>query len=114
MRHFFIILFCIILSYSCQTSSSKNQPIPIDKMKLVVLQLMKADELYTRKSIADSSWKNSKKNVQMYQQIFEINKVERAQFYKQMEWLASHPVEFKELMDSVEQLSKREKKPGMP
>ena len=46
-----------------------------------------------------------------YQQIFDLNKVDRAQFYKQIEYLEGNPVEFKVLMDSVNELSKREKKP---
>ena len=65
--------------------------------------------VYLRKNLKDSTWKGTKKNVQFYKQIFELNKVDRNQFYKQMVNLESHPVEFKALMDSVEELSKREK-----
>jgi hypothetical protein len=114
MRQFFILLICTLSLFACRTNSVKDQPIPFDKMKVVVLQLMKADELYSRKSITDSSWKNSKKNVQMYQQIFDVNKIDRTQFYKQIGLLETHPIEFKELIDSVEQLSKREKNTRIP
>jgi hypothetical protein len=83
--------------------------IPMDKMKVVLLQLMQADEYYTRMSTIDTSWKIHKKNVQFYKQIFELNKVDRVDFYNTIGYLQKHPVDFKELMDSTNALSKREK-----
>ena len=109
MRNCFTILIFSLLIVACHSETTNEQSIPMEKMKVVTWQLMKADELFTRKSVTDSSWRNSKKNVEFYQQIFELNKVDRVQFYKQIIQLESHPVEFKTLMDSVEQLSKREK-----
>jgi hypothetical protein len=83
----------------------------MDKMKVVIWQLMKADEFFIRKAFADSTWKNSRKNVEFYQQIFNLNKIDRVQFYKQINYLETHPADFKILMDSVNELTKREKKP---
>lgn len=111
MRIYISFLMCSILLVACGDKSSKGTPIPIDKMKVVVLQLMKADEHFSRVSAVDSTWALQKKNVQFYQQIFDLNKVDRAQFYLQIEYLEKHPVEFKVLMDSVNELSKREKIP---
>jgi hypothetical protein len=109
MRRFLMISFISLLHFSCSNEKQYENEIPIDKMKVVIWQLMKADELYTRKSVADSTWKVNKKNVEFYHQIFELNKVDRVQFYKQMDEMKAHPAEFKELMDSVNELSKREK-----
>jgi hypothetical protein len=71
---------------------------------------MQADEYYTRVSLVDSTWKIDKKNVEFYQQIFDLNKVDRVEFYNTIDYLQKHPIEFKELIDSVNELSKREKK----
>jgi hypothetical protein len=109
MRLMISLFIFFALLVACKNETKTEQQIPFDKMQLVVWQLLKADELYLKRNIADSSWKESKKNVQFYKQIFELNKVDRNQFYKQMENLESHPVELKVLMDSVEALSKREK-----
>ena len=79
-------------------------------MKVIVWQLMQADEYYSRASLLDTTWKLSKKNVQMYQQIFNLNKVDRIEFYNTINYLERHPVEFKQLMDSVNEVSKREKR----
>ena len=101
----------VLFSIACGRSSQPKGGIPIDKMKVVVLQLMKADEHFSRVSAVDSTWRIQKKNLVFYQQIFDLNKVDRAQFYKQIEYLEGNPVEFKILMDSVNELSKREKIP---
>jgi hypothetical protein len=71
---------------------------------------MQADEYYTRVAVVDSSWIADKKNIEFYQQIFDLNKVDRVEFYNTIDYLQRHPIEFKELMDSVNELSKREKK----
>ncbi len=111
MRNYVSGLFLILFSIACGRSSQQSGGIPIDKMKVVVLQLMKADEHYSRVSAIDSTWRMQKKNLIFYQQIFDFNKVDRAQFYKQIEYLEKNPIEFKVLMDSVNELSKREKIP---
>ena len=46
----------------------------------------------------------------MYQQIFNLNKVDRIEFYNTINYLERHPIEFKQLMDSVSEVSKREKR----
>jgi hypothetical protein len=111
MRIFISCLLLTVLLISCGEKSKEGNSIPIDKMKVVVFQLMKADEHFSRVSAADTTWSIQHKNVAYYQKIFDFNKVDRVQFYKQMEYLEMHPIEFKIMMDSVNELSKREKIP---
>lgn len=101
----------ILLFITVVACGEKQQAgtIPINKMKVVVWQLMQVDEHYIRASTRDSTYKQTHKNIQFYQQIFDLNKVDRVQFYKQIDYLEKHPIEFKVLMDSVNELSKREK-----
>ena len=101
-------LFCLLIS-SCSPSKKQSAKIEFNTMKLVVWQLMKADEFYIRSSVADPTVIPSKKNVEYYQQIFDLYKIDRVQFYKDIDFYESHPIEFKTLMDSVNELSKREK-----
>ena len=103
-----IILSFILLG--CQTKAANEKSVDMKTMQTVVWQLMQADEYYTRISVVDSAWKADKKNVEFYQQIFDLNKVDRVEFYNTIDYLQRHPIEFKELMDSVIELSKREKK----
>ena len=87
----------------------KSNDIPKEKMQAVVLQLMKADEHIARMSAQDTTWKKSSKSAELYQKIFDLNNVDRVQFYKQMEFIIAHPIELKALLDEVNELSKREK-----
>ena len=50
-----------------------------------------------------------RKNIQFYKQIFEMNKVNREDFFATLTYLQKRPIEFKVLMDSAYELSKREK-----
>jgi hypothetical protein len=108
MKYLKTMVLVSLLFAFCRGKEHENK-IPIDKMKVVVWQLMQADELYGRQVVLDSSWKAQRKNVQFYQQIFDFNKVDRKHFYDQIDYLEAHPTEFKVLMDSVDALSKREK-----
>jgi len=107
MRNALLIFLLAVLS--CKSTNTKDNLIDINKMKVIVWQLMQVDEYYTRASLLDSNWKLGKKNVQMYQQIFDLNKVDRVAFYKTIGYLERHPIEFKKLMDSANEVSKREK-----
>lgn len=103
-----ILLFILIMS-SCNVATQQSAQMDINKMKIVVWQLMQVDEYYAKVSLLDSTWKLNRKNVEMYQQVFDLNKIERSTFYNTMNYLERHPVEFKRLMDSVNEVSKREK-----
>jgi hypothetical protein len=109
MKNWIKISGVLFIFMGCAQQESKENIIPVDKMKVVIWQLMKADEVYTRASGKDSTFKIQHKNVQYYQQIFDLNKVDRVQFYKQMDYYSKHPVDFKMVMDSVNEVSKREK-----
>jgi len=104
-----VIILTFIL-WGCQNKAVKDKRVDMKTMQTVVWQLMQADEYYTRVSVIDSTWRIDKKNVEFYQQIFDLNRVNRVEFYNTIDYLQKHPIEFKELIDSVNELSKREKK----
>ncbi len=107
MKYYLTILLFSLLS--CTSNVTNKEQLSTDKMKAVIWQLMQADEYYTRASLLDSTMKINRKNIQMYQQIFDLNKVSSQQFYNTIDYLEKHPIQFKEVMDSVTALSKREK-----
>ena len=109
MRKLMLFTGLSLVVFACNDKKTPQNLLPLKTMQTVVWQLMKADEVYTRVSPLDSTWRKERKNVQFYQQIFDYNKVDRVQFYKTLEYLERHPIEFKELLDSVNELSKREK-----
>jgi hypothetical protein len=106
MKKIFIIS---IFLFACKSEDRPKNLIEDKKMITILLQLTQADEYYTRMSTIDSTWKINRKNVQFYQQIFDFNKVSRADFYATMEYYEMHPKEFRVVLDSTYQLSRREK-----
>lgn len=111
MKQYFNISLTIIFVFliGCKQKNTSTSKIEINKMKVVLLQMMQADEYYTRMSTIDTTWKVNKKNVDFYKQILALNKVSQKDFFETLSYLEKHPVEFKEVMDSAYELSKREK-----
>ena len=105
-----IILLSLLFLSACASKQSKKEVLlPIQTMQQTVWQLMQVDEYLLRKIQTDTTIQPSVQKAQYYQRVFNLNKVDRVQFYATMEYLDKHPREMKELMDSVEALSKREK-----
>jgi hypothetical protein len=105
-----VISLAMVLLMACSTNKTETQEIlPIKTMQQTVWQLMQVDEFLSRQLQTDTTLKPSIEKAQYYQRVFDLNKVDRVQFYATMDYLDKHPVDLKELMDSVEALSKREK-----
>ncbi len=105
-----IIILGVVLIAACSSEKSNNgKLLSIETMQITVWQLMQVDELLSRQLQADTTLNPNLEKAKYYQRVFNLNKVDRVQFYKTMDYLDKHPVEMKVLMDSVEALSKREK-----
>jgi hypothetical protein len=105
-----VISIAFLLLGACSSEKAEKAAIlPIKTMQQTVWQLMQVDEYLSRQILTDSTIKPSLEKAQYYQRVFNLNKIDRVQFYSTMAYLDKHPVEMKALMDSVEALSKREK-----
>jgi len=105
-----VIGIAFLLIGACTSNKAEKETIlPIKTMQQTVWQLMQVDEYLSRQIQTDTTIKPSLEKAQYYQRVFNLNKIDRVQFYATMAYLDKHPVDMKELMDSVEALSKREK-----
>ena len=105
-----VISIAFLLLGACSSKKAEKEAIlPIKTMQQTVWQLMKVDEYLSRQIQTDTTIQPSLLKAQHYQQVFNLNKVDRLQFYATMEYLSKRPLEMKLLLDSVEALSKREK-----
>jgi hypothetical protein len=105
-----VISIAFLLLGACSSKKAEKEAIlPIKTMQQTVWQLMQVDEYLSRQIQTDTTIKPSLEKAQYYQRVFDLNKIDRVQFYTTMAYLDKHPVNMKELMDSVETLSKREK-----
>lgn len=105
-----LILLAVLFLTACASNKQpKETLLPIATMQQTVWQLMQVDEYLSRQTQADTTIQPNLEKAKYYQRVFNLNKVDRVQFYATMDYLDKHPVELKILMDSVEELSKREK-----
>ena len=105
-----VISIAFLLLGACASKKAEKEAIlPIKTMQQTVWQLMQVDEYLSRQIQTDTTIKPSLEKAQYYQRVFDLNKIDRVQFYTTMAYLDKHPVDMKELLDSVEALSRREK-----
>jgi hypothetical protein len=89
--------------------NSNEQLLDINEMKVIVWDMLKADELYTVQQAKDSTLRIQKKNLEYYEKIFAYHKISRFTFYKSFTYYEAHPLEMKELLDSIDQYATRER-----
>jgi len=109
MRYFMMIIFSVLIMVACKTKNTNNTLLPINSMKLVLWDILKAGEWYTQTSIRDTLNKRLNENFQIYEQVFQIHHVSKKQFYDSYIFFETHPDQFKTLIDSVIAVGDRDK-----
>jgi len=103
------ILFSVCIIVGMAACKSKEQPLPINDMKVIMWDLMKADEWFTVRSSKDSTLLKKNEHIRLYEQVFLIHGVTRTKFYTSYAHYEAHPGEMKTLLDSVNLYSERER-----
>lgn len=104
----FIILSCLA-SMACNRAGGDQKRIGAEKMKVVMWDLVKAGEWHTFIIIKDSTLKQKKEDIRLFEQVFAVHGITKDQFYSSYKYYEAHPVEFKTLLDSVDAYAIREK-----
>ena len=94
---FFVLCF---LALAC-TSTPKNV-LPVNTMKVVMFDMLKADDWYARIIVGDTLMKKVKEDIPLYEQVFAVHKLTKKEFFDSYHYYESHPVAYKELVDSLE------------
>jgi hypothetical protein len=100
-----VVLFCLA-AISCR--STNKDFIVADSMKVVIWDMLKADEIYNRLVQKDSTFRNSKENIRYYEEVYALHHITKKQFDLTYKYYETHPVEFKILLDSVDAYAARE------
>lgn len=106
-----MICACILLLFiqtSCR-NETKTVIIPVDSMKLIMWDMMKADEWFNRKLIQDTNAIRNKEDVKMYEMVFKVHGVTRERYFASYRYYEGRPVSFKRLLDSLDALANRER-----
>lgn len=102
------IVFLFLMQMSCR-NETKTAIIPVDSMKLIMWDMMKADEWFNRKIIQDTNAIRNKEDVKLYEMVFKIHGVSRERYFASYRYYEGRPVSFKRLLDSLDALSNRER-----
>ncbi len=109
MRKIAWMMFIVCLATTGCRHNADDKPLPIPTMKLVMWDMMKADEWYLSIISKDSTGKKRKDNIRLYEQVFSIHGITRTHFYNSYKYYEAHPVQMKILIDSIDQFSVRER-----
>ena len=102
------LLFVFVLLVSCNNETPKNV-LPVDAMKVVMFDMLKADEWYARKLVGDTLMLKVKEDIPLYEQVFAVHEITKKQFYDSYHYYEAHPVAYKELVDSLESYANKQK-----
>lgn len=109
MKYGIMILLLAGAVFTGCNSSGKTKILGIDTMRVVMWDMLRADELYNRILIKDSAAATRKENIRLYKEVFLVHKITKGQFDSSYKYYASHPVEYKILIDSLDALATRER-----
>lgn len=108
MRRFFILLTASFLLFSCSRRKT-IKPLPVNQMKTIMWDLIKAGEWYSFILAKDSTAGKKKTDARLFAQVFAVHGVTSDEYYQSYRYYEAHPVEFRVLIDSVDAFSNREK-----
>jgi hypothetical protein len=115
---YFLLILLAIGMLSCKGKNTKMKVLTFDTMKVVILDLMNAEQWNNFIIIKDTTLRNSKNNLKLYQQVFLVHHVNKDQFYYSYQYYEQHPDRMKILLDSLTTFAERQKskmkKPPVP
>ena len=103
-----ICIFSIFLLLACNNGMPKNV-LPLNTMKVVMFDMLKADDWYARILVGDTLMQRVKEDIPLYEQVFAVHKLTKKQFFDSYHYYESHPVAYKELVDSLESYANNQK-----
>lgn len=99
-----MVLVCVLMVtvMSCRSGTPKEELLVPDSMKVIMWDMMRADEIYLRILAKDTTADDRKENIRLYEQVFALHKITKKQFDSSYRYYASHPNLFKRLLDSLD------------
>lgn len=104
-------LFLILLGVAgCwKQGPGKRGVLSINEMKLVLWDVMQADEFAVTYIPKDSTLNLERETNRLYQKVFLLHKTDSAQFFKSFDYYRNHPDHYRVLIDSLQAYSNRER-----
>lgn len=108
-RRYLLIVCMATLLFACKTKQDNKQILPINSMKLVLWDMLKADEWYNQTTIRDTLHLRVNEKFLYYEEVYKVHHINKDQFYNSYKYYETHPDKFKILIDSVVAYGDRDK-----
>ena len=96
---YFAICFLVL---ACSKGARPKSVLPQEKMKVVMWDMMRADQFLTDYVFSrDSSIDRYMESSKWYGQILSLHHISQDEFKKSFTWYSEHPAQMKILMDSI-------------
>ena len=103
-----MVFICAILS--CKgIADARKEVLPLDTMKVVIWDLLNADEWNNIQIGKDTSIRKTKNNLRLYQKALLIHHISKDQFYYSYSYYEDHPDQMKTLMDTLSAFGQKQK-----
>jgi hypothetical protein len=103
-----LLCYCLWVIIGC-SNDTNDRIIPRDSMQMIMWDMMKADEVFIRKLVADTNAARNKEDVKLYETVFRIHKISKDRFFESYRYYEAHPILMKEIVDSIDSKSNRER-----
>jgi len=100
MRGYWACITMFLLLTSCTGDELPKDVMPVNQMKLVMFDVISAQEMAQVIQHKDSN-AVKQKTFELYQQVFDIYKINREDFFKSFTYYEAHPDQLKILTDSL-------------
>ena len=94
---------------SCKSKHTTGDILPIDSMKLVMWDMMRADELAINQGVKDTGRNRKVYNIELYREVLSIHHLTKEQFYQSYHFYLSRPDLNKILIDSLNNYAERKR-----
>ena len=108
MHKYFLFCFITLFAACASEDDIPANIIPLDKMKFISWDMLRASE-YAKDQFAKDSATKTKKTLTLYQQVFKIYAITKDQFYESTRYYQSHPDKNKILLDSIAEYAARKR-----
>jgi hypothetical protein len=102
MIRYFLVIFCVIAA-GCGGDSVPTGVMKPDKMRTVLWDVLRADEIAVRKRV-DSANTTADNYIGAYRQVLTNNKVSKEDFKKSLQYYQTHPADLKPILDSLQKM----------
>lgn len=109
---FLPIVYLLIFLWGCKSDKVPSGILEAPKMKAVMWDMLRADEVAELNVQKDSSWKAMEHYTSQYSKVFQVHGVSKEQFQKSLHYYKTRPDLLKPIIDSLQ--SKAEKAGSTP